>query len=105
MPLGKGVIYMMQENDKIIVELKNSPDNENDILVFNFESPKTLNLNTCNNDDLKKIFSEVLKLIIQGNKKKFELKINDNYKKELFKDVFTEYIKIINDEIDKIVYE
>jgi len=58
-----------------------------------------------NNEDLKSVFSEVLKLIVEGNKKIFELRIDENYKKELFKDVFMEYIKIINEEIAKIEYE
>ena len=57
------------------------------------------------NDDLKKVFCEVLKLIVQGNKKTFKLEISQDYTKELFKDVFTEYIKIINEEINKIKYE
>lgn len=96
---------MMQETNKIIVDLKNSIDGSNDILVFNFSKPITINLNSCNNEDLKNVFSEVLKLIVEGNKKIFELRIDENYKKELFKDVFMEYIKIINEEIAKIDYE
>lgn len=96
---------MMQETDKIIVDLKNSIDDCSDILVFNFSKTITVNLNSCNNEDLKSVFSEVLKLIVEGNKKIFELRIDENYKKELFKDVFMEYIKIINEEIAKIEYE
>lgn len=96
---------MMQETNKIIVDLKNSVDDNSDILIFNFSNPITINLNSCNNEDLKKVFSEVLKLIVEGNKKSFELKIDENYKKELFKDVFTEYIRIINEEIAKIDYK
>lgn len=94
---------MMQEQDKIVVNLKN--EDGNDFLIFNFDIPIKLNLNTCSNDDLKKIFCEVLKLIVQGNKKTFKLEISQDYTKELFKDVFTEYIKIINEEINKIKYE
>ena len=45
------------------------------------------------------------KLIVDGNKKNFELEIDSDYTKELFKDVFSEYIKIINEEINKIKYE
>lgn len=101
--LGKGVIYMMLEQDKIVVNLKN--EDGNDFLIFNFDSPIKLNLNTCSNDDLKKVFCEVLKLIVQGKKKTFKLETSQDYTKELFKDVFTEYIKIINEEINKIKYE
>ena len=93
----------MQEQNKIKVDLK--VEGENDYLIFNFESPLKLNLNTCSNDDLKMIFCEVLKLIVNGEKKEFYLEIDPNYTKELFKDVFTEYIKIINEEINKIKYE
>ena len=101
--LAKGVIYMMQEIDKITVNLKS--EGENDYLIFNFTNPIKLNLNICTNDDLKLIFCEVLKLIVDGNKKNFELEIDSDYTKELFKDVFSEYIKIINEEINKIKYE
>ena len=94
---------MMQEQDKIVVNLKN--EDGNDFLIFNFDIPIKLNLNKCSNDDLKKVFCEVLKLIVQGNKKTFKLEISQDYTKELFKDVFTEYIKIINEEINKIKYE
>lgn len=94
---------MMQETDKIIVNLKT--EEENDYLIFNFDNPIKLNLNTCSNDDLKRVFSEVLKMIIEGNKKEFKLDIDQNYTKELFKDVFNEYIRIINEEINKIKYE
>lgn len=94
---------MMQEQDKIVVNLKN--EDGNDFLIFNFDIPIKLNLNTCSNDDLKKVFCKVLKLIVQGNKKTFKLEISQDYTKELFKDVFTEYIKIINEEINKIKYE
>ncbi|MBQ7105130.1 MAG: hypothetical protein IJN90_04665 [Bacilli bacterium] len=94
---------MMQETDKIVVDLK--IEEENDFLIFNFDNPIKLNLNTCSNDDLKKVFCEVLKLIVEGNKKTFKLEVAQDYTKELFKDVFTEYIKIINEEINKIKYE
>ena len=99
----KGVVFMIQDENKIRVDLKF--EDENDYLIFNFDSPLKLNLNTCSNDDLKSIFCEVLKLIVDGNKKEFYLEIDQNYTKELFKDVFTEYIKIINEEINKIKYE
>ena len=99
----KGVIYMMQETGEIIVNLKN--EQENDYLIFNFENPIRLNLNTCSNENLKQVFCEVLKMIVDGNRKKFKLDIDQGYTKELFKDVFKEYIKIINEEIDKIKYE
>lgn len=94
---------MMQEIEEITVNLKS--EGENDYLIFNFTNPIKLNLNTCTNDDLKLIFCEVLKLIVDGNKKNFELEIDLDYTKELFKDVFSEYIKIINEEINKIKYE
>lgn len=58
---------MMREIDKITVNLKS--EGENDYLIFNFTNPIKLNLNTCTNDDLKLIFCEVLKLIVDGNKK------------------------------------
>ena len=94
---------MTQETDKIIVNLKT--EEENDYLIFNFNNPIKLNLNICSNDDLKQVFCEVLKMIIEENKKEFKLDIAQDYTKELFKDVFNEHIRIINEEISKIKYE
>ena len=94
---------MMQETDKIIVTLKT--EEENDYLIFNFDNPIKLNLNACSNDALGHVFWPDLKMIVEGNRKEFKLDIAQGYSKELFKDVFNEYIKIINEEINRIKYE
>ena len=85
---------MMQNESKIKVDLVEQ--DENDYLIFNFDRPIKLNINTCTNDDLKLIFCEVLKMIVSNKKKEFYLEIVPDYKKGLFIDVFTEYISVIN---------
>ena len=86
----------MNQDNVINVELKK--EEEFDILEFQFENPVKINLNSSNNKEIKEMFEVLLKELI---KKKFtlELKIQENYKTDLYKDVCTEYIYALNEEI------
>lgn len=90
----------MNQDNIINVELKKEEDV--DILEFQFNNPVKINLNNSNNNDLKGMFEILLKELIN---KKFELQltIQDNYKTELYKDVCTEYISALNEEIKETV--
>lgn len=90
----------MNQDNVINVELKK--EEEFDILEFQFENPVKINLNSSNNKEIKEMFEVLLKELI---KKKFilELKIQENYKTELYKDVCTEYISALNEEIKETV--
>lgn len=90
----------MNQDNVINVELKK--EKEFDILEFQFENPVKINLNSSNNKEIKEMFEMLLKELI---KKKFilELKIQENYKTDLYKDVCTEYIKALNEEIKETI--
>ena len=90
----------MNQDNIINVELKKEEDI--DILEFQFDNPVKINLNSSNNKDLKEMFEILLKELI---KKKFflKLKIQDNYKIELYKDVCNEYINALNEEINETI--
>lgn len=89
----------MNQDNIINVELKKE---DIDILEFQFDNPVKINLNSSNNKDLKEMFEILLKELI---KKKFvlKLKIQDNYKIELYKDVCNEYINALNEEIKETI--
>lgn len=94
---------MKQENKEIVVYLK-SKDNV-DILEFNFEKTIELNINDCNTNELKNVFSECLKYKANGENAKFDFKVEEGYSKILFKEVFEKYFELFNDEIIKVKYE
>ncbi len=86
----------MNQDNIIYVELKK--EEELDILEFQFDTPIKINLNNSNNKDLKSMFAILLNELIK-QPFKLELKIQENYKTDLFIDVSTEYISALNDEI------
>lgn len=90
----------MNQDNIIYVELKK--EDESDVLEFQFENPVKINLNSTDNKDLKEMFEVLLKELIN---KKFvlKLKIQENYKTDLYKDVCNEYIKALNDEIKETI--
>lgn len=94
---------MKQENKEIIVYLKNK-DNV-DVLEFRFEKIVELNINDCNTNDLKAVFSECLKYKANGENIKFNFKVEEGYSKLLFKEVFEKYFELFNDEIIKVKYD
>lgn len=94
---------MKQENKEVSVNLKNA--NGIDILEFNFENPIILNINECNTNDLKSVFSECLKYKVNGENVNFNFKCEEGYNKILFKEVFEKYFDLLNEEIKKTKYE
>lgn len=86
----------MNQDNIIYVELKK--EEELDILEFQFDTPIKINLNNSNNKDLKNMFTILLNELIK-QPFKLELKIQKNYKTDLFIDVSTEYISALNEEI------
>ena len=90
----------MNQDNIIEVELKK--EDEVDMLEFKFDNPVKINLNASNNKDLKGVFEVLLKELI--NKKfSLELKIQEGYKTELYKDVCNEYINALNEEIKETI--
>lgn len=90
----------MNQDNIIEVELKK--EDEVDMLEFKFDNPVKINLNVSNNKDLKGVFEVLLKELI--NKKfSLELKIQEGYKTELYKDVCNEYINALNEEIKETI--
>lgn len=90
----------MNQDSIINVELKKEDDV--DILEFQFDNPIKINLNNSTNNELKEMFEILLKELV---KRRFELRlvIQDTYKTELYKDVCTEYIKALNEEIKETI--
>lgn len=91
----------MNQEEKIIkVHLETR--NKIDLMVFNFDEEKTVSMNDDNcQTELKSVFSVLLKeLIIQPIKLQFEEK--SEFKKPLYIDVCTEYIKELNREINTV---
>ena len=91
----KESINTLSEEEQKIIKLRYFKD-------FNFDNPVKINLNSSNNKDLKEMFEILLKELIN---KKFilELKIQEDYKIELYKDVCNEYINALNEEIKETI--
>ena len=94
----KGAKYM--ENK--IVTLKETDGL--DILEFDINDGTVLTININSNDqkDLRKLFYQVIKEAMKAEFQ-FELKVEDGYKKQLYIEVSTEYIKQLNAELSKII--
>ena len=77
-----------------------------DVLEFNINDTETLEININSNDqsNLRKLFYQI---ITESMKSEFglELKVEDGYKKQLYIDVATEYVKQLNTELKKIIEE
>ena len=93
-----GEEYMNQ--DKIIVELKK--ENDDDVLEFQFKNKVNINFIKSENNDIKEIFKKILEELTK-NVFYLELKINEDYDVELYKEVATTYIDELNNEIDQLI--
>lgn len=91
---------MSQEEKIIKVHLETR--NKVDVMVFNFDEEKTVSMNDENcQTELKSVFSTLLsELIIQPIKLQYEEK--SEFKKPLYIDVCTEYVKELNREINTV---
>ena len=86
--------------DKIIVELKK--EKRDDILEFQFKNKLVINFIKSDNNDIKEVFKTILEELTKDIFS-FELKIDENYDVELYKEVATTYIAELNDEIEQLV--
>ncbi len=86
--------------DKIIVELKK--ENDDDVLEFQFKNKVNINFIKSENNDIKEVFKKILEELTK-NVFYLELKINEDYDVELYKEVATTYIDELNNEIDQLI--
>lgn len=86
--------------DKIVVELRK--ENNDDILEFQFKNKLVINFIKSDNNDIKEIFKTILEELTK-NIFSFELKIDENYDVDLYKEVATTYIAELNEEIEQLV--
>lgn len=86
--------------DKVIVELRK--EKNDDVLEFQFKNKVLINFIKSDNNDIKEVFKTILEELTK-NIFSFELKINENYDVDLYKEVATTYIAELNDEIDQLV--
>lgn len=96
----KGEIFMNQEIIKVELLTK---DPDSDILRFYVgDSPRDVNLNDPNcQSALKSVFAILLKKIMQEDIK-LELEIAEDFKRGMYKEVCTEYIGDLNNELDRV---
>jgi hypothetical protein len=90
-------------NQKTIKVLLSAEGEEKDTLSFfvSEDHPLIVNLNTPNcQDDLQSVFAAILKESI-SNDIELALEIDEKYDRILYKDVCTEYIKQLNNELKK----
>ena len=90
-------------NQKTIKVLLSAEVEEKDTLSFfvSEDHPLIVNLNTPNcQDDLQSVFAAMLKESI-SNDIELALEIDEKYDRILYKDVCTEYIKQLNNELKK----
>lgn len=91
----------MQEKINVTIER----ENENVMLVFNFENVIKLNLSLDNQDELKDFFQTLLKKLFDDYNslgKQYNLSFNDKEGKDLFHDVAEKYITNLDAEIQSI---
>ena len=86
--------------DKIIVELKK--EKNEDILEFQFKNKLVINFIKSDNNDIKEVFKTILEELTK-NIFSFELKIDESYDVDLYKEVATTYIAELNNEIEQLV--
>lgn len=82
------------------VELKKM--GENNYLSFNIDG-KQLNiyLNSDEQSNLRNLFYEIIKKLFT-EKVEFVLQVQEDYKENLYVDIAEDYIKKLNDEIEKV---
>lgn len=90
-------------NQRTIKVLLSADGEGKDILSFfaSDDHPLIVNLNTPNcQEDLQSVFAAILKESI-SNDIELALEIDEKYERTLYKDVCTEYIKQLNNELAK----
>ena len=92
----------MVENTKEIVYADLYSEGEKDIFrVLIEDSEFRLCINEDCRDDIKDMFSSLLKLVFK-NDVTVKLRIDDNYKSQLMRETISEYVSLLNGEIRTI---
>lgn len=82
------------------VELKKM--GENNYLVFNIDGKQlNIDLNSDEQSNLRNLFYEIIKKLFT-EKVEFVLQVQEDYKENLYVDIAEDYIKKLNDEIEKV---
>lgn len=82
------------------VELKKM--GEKNYLVFNIDGKQlNIDLNSEEQSNLRNLFYEIIKKLFT-EKVEFELQVQEDYKEVLYIDIAKDYIKKLNDEIEKV---
>lgn len=90
---------MSQDN---IIKVRLMKEKKNDILLFVFEKPISINFVKSDNNDIKEVFKEILNQL-SVRKFRFELEIDQSYSVELYKEVASTYIDELNSEIEELL--
>lgn len=82
------------------VELKKM--GENNYLSFNIDGKQlNIDLNSDEQSNLRNLFYEIIKKLFT-EKVEFVLQVQEDYKENLYVDIAKDYIKKLNDEIEKV---
>lgn len=82
------------------VELKKM--GEKNYLVFNIDGKQlNIDLNSDEQSNLRNLFYEIIKKLFT-EKVEFVLQVQEDYKENLYVDIAEDYIKKLNDEIEKV---
>lgn len=82
------------------VELKKM--DEKNYLAFNIDGKQlNIDLNSEEQSNLRNLFYEIIKKLFT-EKVEFELQVQEDYKEVLYIDIAKDYIKKLNDEIEKV---
>lgn len=82
------------------VELKKK--DEKNYLAFNIDGKQlNIDLNSEEQSNLRNLFYEIIKKLFT-KKVEFELQVQEDYKEVLYIDIAKDYIKKLNDEIEKV---
>lgn len=82
------------------VELKKM--GENNYLAFNIDGKQlNIDLNSDEQSNLRNLFYEIIKKLFT-EKVEFVLQVQEDYKENLYVDIAEDYIKKLNDEIEKV---
>ncbi len=89
-----------------IINVKLTVLSDADVLIFDLDDENkekyTVDLNSSSSQSsLKQVFSKLLNILLKEDIK-LELEIDKDYKKGLYKDVCTEYISDLNQEILRV---
>lgn len=95
----KGRKYMNQKTINVILK---AIDEDKDVLCFQLSDEQSVDINLnskTSQSDIKHLFTKLLNIAIT-EEVSFDLKIEEGYTKEIYKDVCQEYISDITKELE-----